>query len=112
MVIRTRSQEMAECLSAACRSQGFATVCQRSIAAARIEGATAAIFDAGNLSQAEYDDLQRFAAALRPAPTIALLTFPRAEDHARARSVGAATVLSKPFAVEDLFWELDDVTES
>jgi CheY-like chemotaxis protein len=109
VVIRARSREMAEWLSAACRSQGFATVCERSMATARIEGATAAIFDGGDLGQAEYDDLRRLTAALRPAPTIALLTFPRAEDYARARAAGAAAVLSKPLAVEDLLWELKNV---
>ncbi len=55
----------------------------------------------------QWDELARLAAALRPAPVIALLAFPRTEDDAQARSAGAAAVLSKPLAVDDLFWELE-----
>ncbi len=107
VVIQSRSQETADWLSAACRSRGLATVRQRSPATARVEGATAAIYDAANLCDGEYDELHHLAAAMRPAPVIALLAFPRVEDQQRALWAGAATVLSKPLAVDDLFWELD-----
>ena len=46
---------------------------------------------------------------MAPAPLIALLDFPRIEDVERARSAGAAAVLSKPLQLEDLFWHLERV---
>ena len=98
---------MAEWLSAACRRRGLATLWQRAPSADRVTGAAAAIFDASDLADDECADLQRLAAALRPAPVVALLAFPRAEHCRRALSAGAAAVLSKPLAVEDLFWQID-----
>lgn len=107
VVIHTRSREMADWLSAACRSRGLAAVWQRPPTIARAEGATAAIFDGDDLREDEYRELRQLTASVHPAPVIALLAFPRVEDRRRAASAGAAAVLSKPLAVEDLFWELD-----
>jgi len=76
-----------------------------------VEEATAAIFDGSDLRGTECDELRHLAAALRPAPVIALLDFPRIEDHHRALCAGAAAVLSKPLSVDDLFWQLDHVAE-
>ena len=109
VVIRSPSLEMADWLSAACRRLGLATLRQRTPSADRVTGAAAAIFDASDLSEDECSDLKQLAAALKPAPVIALLAFPRAEDYRRALSAGAAAVLSKPLAVEDLFWQIDAV---
>ena len=77
-----------------------------------MEGAAAAIFDGSDLAEDECDELKRLAAALKPAPVIALLAFPRAEHHWRALSAGAAAVLSKPLAVEDLLWQIDAVASA
>jgi hypothetical protein len=109
VVLRARSHEAASWLSAACGSRGFATVWQRTSGNARIEGATAGIVDVGDLCEEECKELRDLAASLRPAPVIAILAFPRAEDRRRALSAGAASVLSKPLAIDDLFWELDNV---
>jgi DNA-binding response OmpR family regulator len=98
---------MAEWLAAACRSRGGATVRQRPPITGRVEGAVAAIFDAGDLREADLRELVRLVAAVRPAPVLALLDFPRLSDRARALSAGAAAVLSKPAAVDDLLWELE-----
>jgi hypothetical protein len=102
VAIHSRSREMADWLSAACRSRGYAAIWQRDLSSARVEGATAGIFDAGDFSDDEHAALHGFVAALQPAPVIALLSFPRIENHRAALSAGAAAVLSKPVAVEDL----------
>lgn len=112
VLISAQSREMAEWLSAACRSRGYSTVWQRTAATAHVDGATAAIFDGTDLGAEECGDLGRLAAALRPAPVLALLAFPRVEDHQRAISAGAAAVVSKPLAVGDLFWELERVASA
>jgi CheY-like chemotaxis protein len=100
---------MAEWLSAACRSRGLVTIWQRDSALARVEGATAGIFDGSDLCNDEYDALRQFVIALRPAPVIALLSFPRIEDHRRVLSAGASVVLSKPLMIEDLFGEIERI---
>ena len=70
-------------------------------------GAIAVVFDCGQCLGEELVELQRTAAALAPAPLIAILHFPRIEDCDRARQAGAAAVLAKPLQWEDLFAELD-----
>ena len=81
MVIRSPSLEMADWLSAACRRHGLATLWQRPPSADRVEGAAAAIFDGSDLADDECNELKRLAAALKPAPVVALLAFPRAEHY-------------------------------
>jgi CheY-like chemotaxis protein len=102
VVIHSPSREMADWLSAACRDRGLSALWQRDSALARVEGASAGIFDAADPCDDQCDSLRRFAAALRPAPIVALLSFPRIEDHQRAMSAGASVVLSKPVAADDL----------
>jgi CheY-like chemotaxis protein len=115
VVIDTWSAEMHAWLSAACRSRGFSTVWQRRSDSARTEGASAALFDRTCLSASaggtENDaaSLHRLVEQLYPTPVIAMLDFPRIADHRCALAAGAASVLSKPVAVEDLFWTLDFV---
>ena len=107
VAIHSHSREMADWLSAACRSRGLVAIWQRDPVFARVEGAAAAIFDGTDLCEDECDALRRFVITLRPAPVIALSSFPRIEDHDRALSAGASVVLSKPLLVEDLLAPLD-----
>ncbi|MEN6449019.1 MAG: hypothetical protein ABFC96_00880, partial [Thermoguttaceae bacterium] len=106
VAIRSRSAEMAGWLMAACRDRRLAAVWQRRPADTRIEGATAGIFDAAKFDDAERGELSDFAATMRPAPVVALLSFPRFDDHQQALAAGASFVLSKPTPLEDLFRRL------
>jgi len=108
-VLHSRSSETAEWLSAACRSRGLATIWRRETTTDQVRGAAAGIFDGSDLSENECEELHDLVVALHPAPIIVLLAFPRIDQYERALSVGATAVLSKPPAVEDLFWELDRV---
>lgn len=110
-VVRCRSFETWDWLSAACRRRGLAAVWQRDGVVARVEGATAAIFDCDDLNDNELDGLRKLSAALRPAPVVALMSFPRIEDHRRALAAGAAAVLSKPLILDDLFAEINAAAE-
>jgi len=112
IAIYTRLFEMEDWLSAACRSIGCSTVWLRPPRAARVEGATAAMFDGSGLQGDNRDELAHLCTTLRPAPVIAIVDFPRIEDHRRAMDAGAAAVVSKPLHVEDLFWELDRVLDA
>ena len=106
VAIHARSFDVADMLAAACRGCGYATVWLRPPRPARVAGVAAALFDGSDLRGPEGDQLQQLAAALRPAPVVALLDFPRVEDRDRAVSLGAAAVLSKPLHLGDLLWHL------
>ena len=114
----TRRYEMEDWLSAACRARGYSTVWLRPPRPARVEGATAALFDGSDCRGDELAALKHLAATLGPlpgveaVPVIALLDFPRIEDQRRALSAGAAAVMSKPLLVDDLFWQLDRLLDT
>jgi CheY-like chemotaxis protein len=109
IAICTGPLEMQDWLSAAFRWRGYSTVWLRPPHPARVEGATAAIFDGSDCRGQELRQLEHLAAMLRPAPIIALLDFPRIEDRNRALAAGASAVVSKPLHLDDLFWQLDQV---
>jgi len=110
IAIHARSFEMADWLSAACRSCGLSTVWLRPPRPARVEGPTAVLFDGSDGRDGEVREIERLSTLFAPAPVIALLDFPRIETYRRLLDAGAAAVVSKPFHIEDLFWELDRAT--
>lgn len=107
-LIAVCSQEHAigDWLCAVCRRAGHTTVWLRPGDPLRDAKPTAGIFDASDQPR-QYEELRRFADALHSAPVVALIGFPRIEERDQARTAGAASVLSKPLLMEDLFWELD-----
>lgn len=68
----------------------------------------AGIWDGGQLSAAEVEQLSAFSSRLNEhaAPVIAMLDFPRAEHVAMAADAGAVRVMGKPFLVDALAGEL------
>ncbi len=107
IVIHTGSFDVQDWMSAACRRSGYSTVWLRPGRRGRVDGAKAVLFDASDCRGGELDELKRTADAFRPAPTLALMHFPRVEDREQVLAAGAAAVLSKPLLLEDLFWEID-----
>jgi hypothetical protein len=112
IAIAARSFAMADFLAAACRRCGYATAWLRPPGALRVGGAKAVVFDGSDCRGAEHQELRRLAAAMAPAPLLALLDFPRIEDFDRCRAAGAAAVLSKPLLLADLFWWLDRLIQT
>jgi len=111
IAIHTSSSIMEDWLSAALRGRGYSTVWLRPPRLARVEGAAAAIFDGSHCRCREFDELKLLSATLTSAPIVALLDFPRIDDHRRALSAGAVAVLSKPLHIDDLYWQLDRVLD-
>jgi CheY-like chemotaxis protein len=105
VAIFTHRPQMGAWLADACRSCGYATAALRPPHAARVQGATAVIYDGHDFA----GELRPLARGLAPARVIALLDFPRSEDRARAAACGAAAVLAKPLHVDDLAWELGQI---
>ena len=102
---------MQEWLCDACRRAGYTAIGMRPGGQWAAGPFTAAIFDADGFRDEQHEELRRFAAAVHPAPVVALLGFPRIEDCARAKSAGAAAVLSKPLLLEDLYWQLQGLDQ-
>jgi CheY-like chemotaxis protein len=111
VVLYARQPEVLEGLSAICRAAGYSTVGVQSLDAARVEGATVAIFDGTDGSDEELSCLAQFSQNLPRVPMIVLLNFPRVEDRDRVLAAGATAVLSKPLLLEDLCGELGRVGE-
>ena len=129
IVVWSRQFEMQDWLSSACRLRGYSTVWLAPGRATKVSGAKAAIFDGCRCDEDEIAEFKELAALLgsasgvpgvsevsgipevsdKPVPIVGLLDFPRIEDQARAMAAGAAAVLSKPLAIDDLFWQLDRV---
>lgn len=108
-VVRCQSFNAWEMTAEACRHRGMASVWRRDENAS-IENATVAIFDCDDFNEHELEQLRRLAASVRPAPVIALASFPRIDEQRRALTAGAAAVVSKPFVWDDLFAEVERTT--
>ena len=93
-------------LADACRAGGYATVWLDPRHPAKVQGAAAVLYDACSATGGDLDALRRLVADVAPIPVVALLHFPRIEDHDRVRQAGAAAVLSKPLQVADLLVRL------
>ena len=101
--------DMQDWLQRICRRQGYSTSWSRPHQSIGIEQVAAAIFDADECSGKELDALKHLVDAIEPAPVLALMDFPRVESRDRALAAGARAVLSKPFLVDDLFWQLNQL---
>jgi hypothetical protein len=108
IVIATPQYDVYGWLADACRRRGCATCWIRPGDSAWVEGAAATLFDHNPFGETEAGELERIATLTQGAPTIALIDFPRVDDHRRAMQAGAAAVLSKPLLISDLYWQLDE----
>jgi hypothetical protein len=111
IAIYSPSFDMRDWLSRACRRVGYAPVADLApgeYTRGRQSAAHAAIFDAFDCRGEELDEIRRLIDALRPAPVIVLMSFPRVEDRDRVLAAGAAALLSKPLVLEDLYWQMED----
>jgi hypothetical protein len=73
-----------------------------------VAGASAAIWDGGQLDPSECEALAALRARLGndTVPIVALLDYPRAEHIREAQALGAAVVLGKPYSVASLVLEI------
>jgi len=105
VAIWTRRPEMHDLLADACCRIGYSTAWLHPRQPARVHGPVAAIYDGAALDLAGWAELRQLSAAVSPAPTLALLDAPRIQDVRLARTLGAS-VLAKPFRIDELLWLL------
>jgi len=96
-----------ESLAGACRAAGYATVWLRPGQDVQVQGVAAVIWDDACCDPPQASQIAELAESVHPAPIVVLLHFPRTRDCDRAVAAGAACVVSKPFLLDDLFWQLD-----
>ena len=102
--------ESAAALGDACRSAGYQVAEIRHAAGVMLPGVCAVVWDTTCESATDATIVAAIAAQLwARRPVVALLGFPRADEIAAAKAAGVAAVISKPFLVEDLHWQLADV---
>jgi hypothetical protein len=112
VVLRTPRRDNADALADALNQAGHSTAWQRySHSKTQIRGALAAIWDGGQLNDAETADLQMFCAQMSRdgAQVVVILDFPRRDRVDRAYEAGAAAVLGKPFLISDLIATLESI---
>ena len=115
ILLHTSHRETAHALADTLRRIGHATAWQQTgRTTPTIRGAIAGIWEGGQLSDREADDLSQFCRRLsaEAAPIVALLDFPRRDRVERAIELGAAAVLGKPWLNADLVATLQAVVES
>ena len=85
-----------------CSQAGYSTLWIHPDRDCGVSVVAAAIWDDTCLQSPRPLSLSRFARLVAPAPTTALLHFPRHSDWQQALHDGAAGVLGKPFSMDDL----------
>lgn len=107
IAIRTSRLVDYEALADACRQWGLSTAwLNPDDEAIHIDGADLLLWDGASGDEREAAALREHVERLRPVGAIALLSFPRIEDHDRMLAAGAVAVLTKPFVTGDLRREL------
>ena len=114
IALRTPHRATAAALSDTLRRAGYATAWQpQGHPTSAVRGALAGIWDGGQLSDHEADDLLAFCKRLANdgAPVMAMLDFPRRDCADRATQIGVAAVLGKPWLSVDLLAMLQKIVE-
>lgn len=101
-----------EALADACQAAGYRAVRFGSHQGATSRQADVVLWDDASGEPNWCRKLQGVVARARPAPVLALLDFPRLEDHHRAICAGASQIVSKPFLLADLDWHLGEAMKS
>lgn len=110
VVIRAATLESYEAIADACHPIGHSTVWESPRQPAFVTGAVGAIWDVASSIECDAAELGLFVKQMQPAPVIAIIGFPRASDREFAFECGAASVVSKPYLLQELWTELVRVT--
>jgi CheY-like chemotaxis protein len=112
VVISARSTPTAAALADACRLVGYEPLVIREDRPWSTPAAIAVLWDTDCYRMTDAIEVGRLRELAGAAPIVALAGFPRSDDIRRAREVGIQAVVSKPFLIHDLFWQLDEAIAS
>jgi len=107
IAIRARHAVTYHSIADACRLAGYATVWLRKGYDVQPHGMTAVLWDDVCCDEAAAAEMAQLVQAIAPVPVIALLHPPRIDDYEQAHAAGVAGIVSKPFQLDELFWQLD-----
>jgi CheY-like chemotaxis protein len=109
--ISASRNESASALADACRAGGYETMIVRhpEPIVPRDAAPAALVWDTTIERACDPRQVRLMRRAAADAPLLAVAGFPRPEDRKRAIEAGASAVISKPFAVADLWWSLDEL---
>jgi CheY-like chemotaxis protein len=103
--------ETGSALAGACLALGYQAVVWREPPASGKLAAAALLWDTQSDRAARADVVESLRRAGGGATIVALLGFPRPEEIERAKAAGVAAVISKPFLLADLDWQLATLLE-
>jgi CheY-like chemotaxis protein len=104
--------ESALALADVCRLAGYDIVIVRDGDDLGAAAALAVVWDATPERLHDEVAVARLKRLTREAPIVAVVGFPRADDVRRARQAGVSAVVSKPYLVRDLLWQLEQAISS
>jgi len=102
VAVATSESEMADWLLGALGRAEYAATWWDPRRPPWVERPTAAVYDMADTRADEIDRVRKFVAAIRPAPVLALMHFPRPHEMATVRAAGVAAVVSKPLTLSTL----------
>ncbi|HEX3997366.1 MAG TPA: hypothetical protein VHX65_02335 [Pirellulales bacterium] len=100
---------MARAVCDACPTRGYACIWLPHGREKYLAGVRAVIWDAPPVVESWAGSMAQLRQAWKDTPIVALAGFPRIEDVERLRAAGAAAVVSKPFLLDDLFWQIEQL---
>jgi DNA-binding NarL/FixJ family response regulator len=112
VAIHAASRAFAEALADTVRAAGFATAWLQPGRPIHVRGVAAVLWDGGSVQEERLQELSNVATHFNPAPVIAVVSFPRVGSVRSLQMAGAAAVVSKPFANEELLWQIQRAMDS
>jgi hypothetical protein len=111
VLLKTHDAATSDALADVLHRAGYASVRPAVSSTRSIRGASAAIWDGGQLSEFEQRELSRLCAELPTdrTPIVALLDFPRRDRVERALEIGASAVLGKPWVNANLLATIEAI---
>ena len=106
VVVRAERAETAAALADACRLGGYEVVVGNPGDDVGQREPIAIVWDTTVDQMIDAAAVRNVRQGAAGAPLVAVVGFPREEDAPRARSVGVAAVVSKPYVVSDLLWHV------
>lgn len=106
IAIRTRYYADFDALGEALRQAGYATVWLPETSWRNIRGVTAIVWDGGHCQWSQPQQMNELRTLIDMAPVVALMDFPRHDDKALLGKVGVSAIVSRPFLLSDLTYQV------